>query len=139
MVRGRFDFVAAWSVDRLGRSLLDLVSFLQEMHAAGCGLFLHKQGLDTSTPAGRALFQMLGVFAEFERAMIVDRVRSGLAKARASGTRSGKAIGRPSASVETIERVRAALAAGAGINSTAKALGVGNGLVARVRAEMTSA
>jgi DNA invertase Pin-like site-specific DNA recombinase len=135
MVRGRFDYVAAWSVDRLGRSLIDLVGFLQELQAAGVGLFLHKQGVDTSTSAGRALFQMLGVFAEFERAMIVDRVRSGLAKAHASGTRSGKAIGRPTASPETVERVRAALAAGGGINSTAKALGVGNGLVARIAAE----
>ncbi len=60
--------VASWSVDRLGRSLQDLVIFLGEMNAKGVDLHLHQQGLDTSTPAGRAMFQMLGVFAEFERA-----------------------------------------------------------------------
>jgi DNA invertase Pin-like site-specific DNA recombinase len=95
IARHEFDIVAAWSVDRLGRSLQDLVAFLGEVHVAGIGLYLDRQGLDTSTPAGKAMFQMLGVFAEFERAMIVQRVRAGIAKARAQGTRSGKAIGRP--------------------------------------------
>ena len=66
--------VAAWSVDRLGRSLIDLLDFLRELHAKGVDLFLHQQGLDTSTPSGRAMFQMLGVFAEFERAMFRERV-----------------------------------------------------------------
>jgi DNA invertase Pin-like site-specific DNA recombinase len=56
--------VAAWSVDRLGRSLMDLLGLLKELHAKGVDLFLHRQGLDTSTPSGRAMFQMLGVFAE---------------------------------------------------------------------------
>jgi DNA invertase Pin-like site-specific DNA recombinase len=59
--------VMAWSVDRLGRSLQDLVSFLSESHALHIDLFLHQQGLDTTTPAGKAMFQMMGVFAEFER------------------------------------------------------------------------
>ena len=68
--RREFDMVMAWSVDRLGRSLQDLISFLSEVHAAGVDLFLHQQGLDTTTPAGKALFQMMGVFAEFERSMI---------------------------------------------------------------------
>jgi DNA invertase Pin-like site-specific DNA recombinase len=74
----------AWSVDRLGRSLQDLVGFLSELHALGIDLFLHRQGLDTTTPAGKAMFQMMGVFAEFERAMIQERVRAGLARARAA-------------------------------------------------------
>jgi hypothetical protein len=82
----------AWSVDRLGRSLQDLVGFLGELHALGIDLFLHQQGLDTRTPAGKAMFQMLGVFAEFERAMIQERVRAGLARAR-----EGKRLGRPGA------------------------------------------
>ena len=60
----------AWSVDRLGRSLQDLVGFLSELHTLRIDLFLHQQGLDTTTPSGKAMFQMLGVFAEFERAMI---------------------------------------------------------------------
>ena len=73
------DMVAAWSVDRLGRSLTDLLGVLQELHAKGVDLYLHQQGLDTSTPSGRAMFQMMGVFAEFERAMIRERVMAGLA------------------------------------------------------------
>jgi DNA invertase Pin-like site-specific DNA recombinase len=105
IVRHEFDIVAAWSVDRLGRSLQDLVSFLGEVHGAGVDLYLDRQGLDTSTPAGKAMFQMLGVFAEFERAMIVQRVRAGIAKARAQGTRSGKAIGRPKVPAEKIAAV----------------------------------
>ena len=76
--RREIDIVMAWSVDRLGRSLQDLVAFLSEIHAAGVDLFLHQQGLDTTTPAGKALFQMMGVFAEFERSMIQERVRAGL-------------------------------------------------------------
>jgi DNA invertase Pin-like site-specific DNA recombinase len=90
VARREVDVVAAWSVDRLGRSLQDLVAFLGELRAKGVDLYLHVQGLDTSTPAGRAMFQMLGVFSEFERAMIQERVRAGLARARASGKRLGR-------------------------------------------------
>jgi DNA invertase Pin-like site-specific DNA recombinase len=68
--RRQFDVIMAWSVDRLGRSLQDLIGFLSEIHALGIDLFLHQQGLNTTTPAGKAMFQMMGVFAEFERAMI---------------------------------------------------------------------
>src|SRR5262249_25578303 len=73
-----FDLVMAWSVDRLGRSLQDLVAFLGELHGTGRDLYLHMQALDTTTPGGRAMFQMMGVFAEFERSMIQERVRVGL-------------------------------------------------------------
>ena len=72
-------------MDRLGRSLQDLVGFLTEVHALGINLFLHQQGIDTTTPAGKALFQMMGVFAEFERAMIQERVRAGLRPREAAG------------------------------------------------------
>jgi DNA invertase Pin-like site-specific DNA recombinase len=85
-----YDVVMAWSVDRLGRSLQDLVGFLGELHALNIDLFLHQQGLDTRTPAGTAMFQMLGVFAQFERAMIQERVRAGLARARGEGKRLGR-------------------------------------------------
>ena len=78
----KFDMVMAWSVDRLGRSLQDLVGFLSELHALHIDLFLHQQGLDTTTPGGKAMFQMMGVFAEFERSMIQERVRAGLRRAR---------------------------------------------------------
>jgi DNA invertase Pin-like site-specific DNA recombinase len=101
----QFDMVMAWSVDRLGRSLRDLVAFLSELHALRVDLFLHQQGLDTTTPAGKAMFQMMGVFAEFERAMIQERVRAGLARARDEGTR----LGRPPIATELEERIRAAL------------------------------
>ena len=92
--------VAAWSVDRLGRSLTDLLGVLQELHAKGVDLYLHQQGLDTSTPSGRAMYQMLGVFAEFERAIIRERVMAGLARAKAEGTR----LGRPATSRMTQPR-----------------------------------
>ena len=107
--RREFELVAAWSVDRLGRSLQDLVAFLAELQAAGVGLYLHAQALDSSTPAGKALFQMAGVFAEFERSLIQERVRAGLQRAKKHGTRSGKPIGRPRVTVET--EVAMALAA----------------------------
>jgi DNA invertase Pin-like site-specific DNA recombinase len=91
-----FDVLMAWSVDRLGRSLQDLVSFLEEIRANGIDLYLHVQGLDTTTPAGRALFQMLGVFAEFERSIMQERIHAGLARAGTKGVRLGRppAVGR---------------------------------------------
>jgi DNA invertase Pin-like site-specific DNA recombinase len=87
--RREFDVVMAWSVDRLSRSLQDLVGVLSELHALRIDLYLHQQGLDTTTPAGKAMFQMLGVFAEFERAMIQERVSAGLARAKSEGKRLG--------------------------------------------------
>jgi DNA invertase Pin-like site-specific DNA recombinase len=87
--RREFNVIMAWSVDRLGRSLQDLIGFLSEIHAAGIDLFLRQQGLDTTMPAGKALFQMMGVFAEFERSMIQERVRAGLARARLRVSGSG--------------------------------------------------
>jgi DNA invertase Pin-like site-specific DNA recombinase len=94
--RKQFDGVMAWSVDRLGRSLIDLVGGLQELHAAKVDLFLHQQDIDTTTPGGKALFQMMGVFAEFERAMITDRIRAGVARVKATGvTEEWQADGTP--------------------------------------------
>jgi len=72
-----FDTILLWSVDRLGRSLQDLVSFLNEVHSVGCDLYIHQSGIDTSTPTGKMMFQMCGVFAEFERGMIRERVVAG--------------------------------------------------------------
>ena len=89
-VRREFDLVAAWSVDRIGRSLQDLIGFLQELHGAGVDLYLHQQALDTTTPSGKAMFQMMGVFAEFERSMISERVKSGLARAQSNGKTLGR-------------------------------------------------
>src|SRR5246127_757563 len=85
----KINMIAAWSVDRLGRSLQDLVGFLTDLQALECDLYLHQQALDTSTPSGRAMFQMCGVFAEFERGMIRERVNAGLARAKERGVRLG--------------------------------------------------
>jgi DNA invertase Pin-like site-specific DNA recombinase len=129
-----FDMVMAWSVDRLGRSLQDLVSFLSELHALKIDLFLHQQGLDTTTPSGKAMFQMLGVFAEFERAMIKERVRAGLARARSEG----KTLGRPKIAEETERAIQAALKKKnrPGLRKIASTLGVGVGTVQRVHAAL---
>jgi len=86
----KINMVAAWSVDRLGRSLQHLVGFLNELQALNCHLYLHQQAIDTTTPSGRAMFQMCGVFAEFERSMIVERVNAGLARAKANGVKLGR-------------------------------------------------
>jgi DNA invertase Pin-like site-specific DNA recombinase len=137
--RKEFDLVAAWSVDRLGRSLQDLVSTLGELHGKHVDLYLHQQGLDTSTPAGKAMFQMLGVFAEFERAIIVERINAGLARAKRTGTRTGRAFGRPRVDAKVEARVRRELTKGTGILKTAKLLGVGTGTVQRIKGEMATA
>src|ERR1700694_3284915 len=105
-----FDMVASWSVDRLRRSLTDLLSILQGLHEKGVGLFLHQQGLDTSTTAGKAMFQMLGVFAEFERGIIRERVNAGLARARANGTKLGRRRVDPAVEARILELKRAVTA-----------------------------
>ena len=127
------DLVAAWSVDRLGRSLQDLLGTLGELHAKGVGLYLHQQGLDTSTPAGKAMFQMMGVFAEFERAMIRERVMAGLKRAKANGT----TLGRPRIDEALKAAARKALRSGKGIIKVAKELSLGVGTVHRIKREMT--
>jgi len=130
--RRKFDMIAAWSLDRLGRSLQDLVAFLSELRASGTDLFLHKQALDTSTAAGKAMFGMVSVFAEFEADIIKERVKAGLARARAEGKR----LGRRPVSEAVIGRIREQLAGGSGIIKTAKCIGVGVGTVHRVKREM---
>src|SRR3979409_1913037 len=102
VARRDFDLVAAWSVCRLGRSLSDLIGLLGELRSRDIDLYLHQQALDTSTPSGRALFGMLGVFSEFERAMVRDRVLAGLDRARSSGKR----LGRPRTTMFTLQRIR---------------------------------
>ena len=128
-VHRKFDMIAAWSVDRLGRSLQDLVAFLGELKAAGVDLFLHQQALDTSTPSGRALCQMLGVFAEFEAAMIRERTRAGLVRARAQGKR----IGRPPITRTVSAAVLRSLATGVSVRNTAKLHRVGMSTVQRIK------
>ncbi len=126
--RRRFDVVMAWSVDRLGRSLQDLVTFLGDLHAQGVDLYLHQQGVDTTTPGRKALFQMMGGFAEFERAMIRERVCAGLDKARAKGKR----LGRPPVTGAVERSIHAAFAEGRSRRAIARDLGISDGTVRRV-------
>ena len=128
VMRREIDMVAAWSVDRLGRSLQHLVGLLADLQAREVGLYLHVQGLDTSTPSGRAMFQMLGVFAEFEREMIRERVLAGIDRARARGRR----LGRPAIPERQAQAVRAALAQGLSIRAAARATGAAPTTVARI-------
>jgi DNA invertase Pin-like site-specific DNA recombinase len=106
------------------------IGFLSELHALKIDLFLRQQGLDTTTPAGKAMFQMMGVFAEFERAMIQERVRAGLARARSEGKR----LGRPPIAPGLEKRIRDALATPgrAGVRVIAKQFGVDPGTVQRI-------
>lgn len=133
-VQGRYDVLLAWDVSRLGRSLEDLLASLAELHGAGRNLYLHQQGVDTTTPAGKAMFQMMGVFAEFERAIIQERVRAGVARAQQHGTRSGRAIGRPRLPAATEARIRELAAEKMGKGKIARTLGIGISAVQRVLA-----
>jgi len=131
--RRKFDIVMAWSVDRLGRSLQDLIGFLSELHSLGIDLALHQQGIDTTTPAGKAMFQMMGVFAEFERSMLRERVNAGLARARAEGTQ----LGRPAeiaGDASKVKAIRTARASGKSFREVAREFGVGVGTVQRLTA-----
>jgi DNA invertase Pin-like site-specific DNA recombinase len=137
-VKGRFNTLLVWSVDRLGRSLGNLITNLEELHRSGVELVIHKEAIDTTSPAGKALFGMLGVFAEFERSMIQARVRAGMNRAQieqqkaqqrgierlhADG-RVKKPIGRPTLSKAQHKEVVRALEEGLGQRATALLTGV---------------
>jgi DNA invertase Pin-like site-specific DNA recombinase len=133
VARKEFDLLAAWSVDRIGRSLIDLVGTLQELHAKHVDLYLHQQGIDTTTPSGKAMFQMMGVFAEFERSIIRERVVAGLARARAEGVQ----LGRPAeiaGDATKVKAIRTARAAGKSVRAIAREFEIGVGTVQRLTA-----
>jgi DNA invertase Pin-like site-specific DNA recombinase len=130
-VRREVDMVAAWSVDRLGRSLQHLVHLFAELQSLSVDLYLHQQSVDSSTPSGRALLQMSAVFAEFERAMLRERVNAGLARAKAQGKR----LGRPRTRGATDARIRALRAQGMGMVAIARKLKCGGGTVWRALRE----
>ena len=134
-MRKEFDIVLSWSVDRLGRSLQDLIGFLNELHGKNIDLYLHQQGVDTSTPSGKALFQMMGVFAEFERSMIQERVKAGLERAKAEG----KTLGRPKVSIKQENRIIELRKTGMGIRKVASEVGVGVSVVQRIDKELKQA
>lgn len=128
-VKKDYDTILVWSVDRLGRSLQDLVSFLNEVHSVGCDLYIHQSGIDTSTPSGKMMFQMCGVFAEFERGMIQERVVLGQTRAK----QQGKHIGRPTNLNEgLVHSIKYMKEQGVGIRKIAKDLSVGVGTVYKV-------
>jgi DNA invertase Pin-like site-specific DNA recombinase len=138
VARKEFDIVASWSVDRLGRSLIDLIGLLQELHSTGIDLYLHQQGINTTTPAGKALFGMMGVFAEFEREMIRERVKAGMALVQRTGkNKRGEevTIGRPRVSGDKEQRIKSMAADGIGKGRIARTLGCGVSTVQRVLAE----
>lgn len=139
----RFDVAMAWAIDRVGRSLVDLLAIIQHLDACGIDLYLDQQHIDTTTPAGKLLFHMTGAFAEFERNMITERTVAGLNVIRAKLAKDGKFItkagivrsklGRPGAEPEKLAAARLQLAAGVGIVKIAKGLGLGVGTVSKLR------
>jgi DNA invertase Pin-like site-specific DNA recombinase len=133
--RRRFDVVMAWAIDRLGRSLIDLLGTIQQLEACGVDLYLDQQAIDTTTPTGRLMFQITGAFAEFERSMIRQRVRAGLKRAK----EAGKRLGRPRIPAELQKRIQGQLRAGKGMLAIARDLGAGTGTVQRIAREMKAA
>jgi DNA invertase Pin-like site-specific DNA recombinase len=133
--RRRFDVVMAWAIDRLGRSLIDLLRTIQTLEACGVDLYLDQQAIDTTTPVGKLMFQVTGAFAEFERSMIRQRVRAGLKRA----VEAGKRLGRPRIDPALERRIQNQLRAGKGMLAVAKDVGVGSGTVQRIAREMAEA
>jgi DNA invertase Pin-like site-specific DNA recombinase len=128
----RFDVVMAWAIDRLGRSLIDLLGTIQTLEACGVDLYLDQQSIDTTTPAGKLMFQVCGAFAEFERSMIRQRVNAGLKRA----IEQGKQLGRPKIDAAIEKRIQGHLRAAKGILKVARECGVGTGTVQRIAREM---
>ena len=133
--RRRFDVIMAWAIDRLGRSLTDLLHIIQHLEACGVDLYLDQQSIDTTTPMGRLVFQVTGAFAEFERTMIQQRIKAGLKRAVAQGVK----LGRPKIDSAIERKVQKQLAKGVGILKVAKSLGIGTGTVQRIANETLEA
>ena len=125
VIRKEVDIIMVWSVDRLGRSLQHLTTLLSDIHSKGVDLYLHQQGIDTTTPSGKMMFQMCGVFAEFERSMVQERVKAGLERAKANGKR----LGRPPVPPIQIEKMRKLRNEGVTLTAIAKRVGVSVGKV----------
>lgn len=122
--RKQVDIVMAWSIDRLGRSIQDLVAFMKEVEAAGVALYIHQQSINTATPAGRMVFGIFSALGEYERELIRERINAGLARARAEG----KKLGRPSnVNDGTRAAVKELRARGMAIQKIAKTLHIGVG------------
>jgi DNA invertase Pin-like site-specific DNA recombinase len=143
--RRKFDVVMTWAIDRLGRSLIDLLGTIEHLQEVGVDLYLDRQHIDTTTPTGKPLFQITGAFAEFERSMIRQRIRAGLSVIKEKIARDGKFVsrtgrvrrklGRPGAEPDKIEQARRELAKGLGIVKVAREVGLGVGTVHRLKRE----
>jgi DNA invertase Pin-like site-specific DNA recombinase len=131
MRRRRFDIVVVWKLDRLARSLKQLLTIGEECRSLGVDLVSLRQNIDTTLPAGRLTFQILGAVAEFERELLRERVRAGMAQAR----RSGKHVGRPALRkfqpIE-IERIRELRSNGASVRKLAKDFDTTQWMVAKM-------
>ena len=144
--RRKFDVVMAWAIDRLGRSLIDLLGTIEHLQEVGVDLYLDQQHIDTTTPTGKLLFQITGAFAEFERSMIRQRIRAGLSVIKEKIVRDGKFVskagkvrrklGRPGAEPDKIEQARRELGKGLGIVKVAREVGLGVGTVHRLKREI---
>jgi DNA invertase Pin-like site-specific DNA recombinase len=120
--RRKFDLIMSWDVSRLGRSLKHLVEFMEDIQSKNIDLYLHANGLDSSTSSGRAMFGMLSVFSSFERELISERVKSGLERAKANG----KKLGRPSNMNDGLRSsIRLLRERDLGIKKIARELGIG--------------
>ncbi len=130
--RRRFDTIAAVDVSRLGRSLSGLAALFEEVRQIGVDLYLDRESMDTSTPAGRAMLGIASVFAALERDLIIERTMAGLATARAKGVR----LGRPPTGDGMLDAIRSLREQGVGINTIARELRVGKSTVQRVADQM---
>lgn len=130
--RREFDMVAIWSIDRLARSTLDLFHIMLDLHSKRIELYVHKQAIDTSTPSGRMMWQLLGVFAEFERSVIQERVKAGIENARSRGVK----LGRPVLSKEIELKIIELRQQGWGMLKIGRTLKVGTSQVQRICTEM---
>lgn len=120
--RKKFDLIMSWDVSRLGRSLKHLVEFMEDIQSKDVGLYLHANGLDSTTSSGRAMFGMLSVFSSFERELISERVKAGLQRAKADG----KKLGRPSNMNDGLcSSIKLLRERGLGIKKIARELGIG--------------
>lgn len=121
--------VMVWSVDRLGRSMSDLISTMTHLYNENAHLYMHTQGIDTTNPTGRAMFGMLSVFADFERSMIQERVKAGLATAKEKGVQ----LGRPTLKEKLVERIKAELIRGNSVSEVQNITKASRGTVSRIR------
>jgi len=121
----RFDVLLVWKLDRLSRSLKDLINTLDELGSLGIHFISYDNNLDTTTPTGKLVFQIIGAVAEFEKDIIRKRVRAGLENAR----QKGKRLGRPSVNNDIIEKAVALRKQGLSFRRIEKQLGVGEGRI----------